>query len=84
MQRGTTFVTFCLLSWMMYPFQNWIYSYRKEFALKSKFFPVRIDPYFLRDIKMKMAELLPLKVYPYALVSISGSPINKLKESQEH
>ena len=32
-------------------------------SFRSKFFPLRVDP--TKEVKNKMAKLLPLKVYPF-------------------
>ena len=41
----------------------------KNLLLVSKFFPIRAMSY-LKEEKMKMAKFLPLKVYPFTVISV--------------
>ena len=44
---------------------------------RSQFFPLRVDTHLRRERKMKMGELLPLKVYPFMSVKIISVITNK-------
>ena len=47
---------------------NRVYTYRKEFApVGANFLCVKVDPCITVKAKMKMTELLPMKVYSFTL-----------------
>ena len=56
LQWGTSFVTFCLLPWVKKPFQNGVYLIAN--SIFEEITPLE------KGGNMKMADLLPLKVYP--------------------
>ena len=63
LQRGTTFVTYCLLSWMTNPSEIWFNLKRKNLLLEEQILSFKSRPQLKREAKMKMTKLLPLKVY---------------------
>ena len=49
-RREKTFATPCLLSYIANPFWKGVYFKKKEFAPDgSKFFPFRVDPFFVKE-----------------------------------
>ena len=65
--KGNNFCEFLFLPCMRKPFNTGINSKRKEFAPGgANSLPVRVD-LMKRESKMKMAELLSLKVFPFTV-----------------
>ena len=67
--KENNFCDFLLASWTTNAFQNGVYSWMKEFSPKEKIgkLSFKSKPQMEKETKMKMTELLPLKVYPITI-----------------
>ena len=65
---------FCMLLWMLKLSKIRSTFKGKDLFLRSKFFPLTVNPYFKgRQKKKKMRELFPLKVYLVTLRELLSS-----------
>ena len=70
--KGNNFCD-CLHSWTTWPFQNGSTLKGKNLLLEEQILFYKSIPIWRREAKMKMAELLPLKVNPVTFNPIDTS-----------
>lgn len=75
--KGNTFMTSRLLPRMTKPFQKGVYS----FICKSLLLSFKSWSLFRREAKLKMVELLPLKIYPFTLINWKSPSLQNIKQS---